>query len=161
MIPTPTAQDCEQSRSAGYSGPNHHTGTTLTDFARMWPTPQARDYRIGYRPGSGAPGRVGSAPLNDVVRLWPTPTARDGASGPGHAETAQGSPNLRTAVTSWPTPTARLGTRRGPQAKRYYERRHGSELDDAVAASGVSGSLNPLWVEWLMGFPTGWTDCEP
>jgi hypothetical protein len=20
--------------------------------------------------------------------------------------------------------------------------------------------LNPTWVEWLMGFPLGWTDCE-
>jgi hypothetical protein len=25
----------------------------------------------------------------------------------------------------------------------------------------VGGSLNPAWVEWLMGFPIGWTDCEP
>ena len=23
------------------------------------------------------------------------------------------------------------------------------------------GPLNPAWVEWLMGFPTGWTDCTP
>ena len=22
------------------------------------------------------------------------------------------------------------------------------------------GSLNPTWVEWLMGFPVGWTDLE-
>jgi hypothetical protein len=22
----------------------------------------------------------------------------------------------------------------------------------------VSGALNPQWVEWLMGFPDGWTD---
>ena len=24
----------------------------------------------------------------------------------------------------------------------------------------VSGQLNPTWVEWLMGFPLGWTDLE-
>jgi hypothetical protein len=24
----------------------------------------------------------------------------------------------------------------------------------------VPGSLNPTWVEWLMGFPLGWTVCE-
>ena len=23
----------------------------------------------------------------------------------------------------------------------------------------VGGSLNPTWVEWLMGWPLGWTDC--
>lgn len=22
----------------------------------------------------------------------------------------------------------------------------------------VAGQLNPMWVEWLMGFPQGWTD---
>lgn len=24
----------------------------------------------------------------------------------------------------------------------------------------VSGQLNPTWVEWLMGYPEGWTDLE-
>jgi hypothetical protein len=23
-----------------------------------------------------------------------------------------------------------------------------------------SGTLNPTWIEWLMGFPLGWTDCD-
>jgi hypothetical protein len=25
----------------------------------------------------------------------------------------------------------------------------------------AGGKLNPTWVEWLMGWPIGWTDCEP
>lgn len=25
---------------------------------------------------------------------------------------------------------------------------------------GFTGPLNPEWVEWLMGFPQGWTDCD-
>ena len=25
-------------------------------------------------------------------------------------------------------------------------------------AAQVGGQLNPTWVEWLMGFPIGWTD---
>ena len=23
----------------------------------------------------------------------------------------------------------------------------------------IGGPLNPQWVEWLMGYPVGWTDC--
>ena len=39
----------------------------------------------------------------------------------------------------------------------FLERRQGtSQLPDAVG-----GQLNPTWVEWLMGFPIGWTDLEP
>jgi hypothetical protein len=26
-------------------------------------------------------------------------------------------------------------------------------------ATVTTGSLNPTWVEWLMGYPAGWTDC--
>ena len=25
----------------------------------------------------------------------------------------------------------------------------------------VGGNLNPMWVEWLMGYPTGYTDLKP
>jgi hypothetical protein len=25
---------------------------------------------------------------------------------------------------------------------------------------GITGQLNPQWVEWLMGLPIGWTDLE-
>jgi len=24
----------------------------------------------------------------------------------------------------------------------------------------VGGTLSPMWVEWLMGWPVGWTDCD-
>ena len=27
--------------------------------------------------------------------------------------------------------------------------------------AGNGGQLNPTWVEWLMGFPPGWTDLNP
>ena len=28
-------------------------------------------------------------------------------------------------------------------------------------ASKTGGKLNPTWVEWLMGWPLGWTDLKP
>jgi hypothetical protein len=37
--------------------------------------------------------------------------------------------------------------------------RSSDRLDHAVMASD-GGHLNPQWVEWLMGFPIGWTDLK-
>lgn len=31
----------------------------------------------------------------------------------------------------------------------------------ATGSLGTPGPLNPTWTEWLMGWPPGWTDCEP
>jgi hypothetical protein len=56
----------------------------------------------------------------------------------------------------WPTPTASDSwtlTLKSSQIKEGS--RHSVTLP--VAAGG---QLNPTWVEWLMGFPTGWTDLE-
>lgn len=70
--------------------------------------------------------------------LWPTPHANC-HTGAGHA--AQGGMNIQTAVQLFPTPTA--NRRDGLQS-------HGVNV--------ITGSLNPRWVEWLMGYPDGWTD---
>ena len=37
---------------------------------------------------------------------------------------------------------------------------HNGLLGRVVNPSPQSGSLNPNWVEWLMGYPAGWTDLE-
>lgn len=52
-------------------------------------------------------GLANMAPTLRPTTLVPTPTARDATSGPGRADSAQGSPNLRTAVGLLPTPTSR------------------------------------------------------
>jgi hypothetical protein len=31
----------------------------------------------------------------------------------------------------------------------------------AAQSSPATGRLNPEWVEWLMGWPIGWTDLKP
>ena len=33
--------------------------------------------------------------------------------------------------------------------------------NEAGLRVAVGGQLNPTWVEWLMGFPLGWTDLGP
>jgi hypothetical protein len=59
----------------------------------------------------------------------------------------------------WPTPTARDG--KGASGHKSLARRMADLTYRAQIVSGVtSGSLNPTWVEWLMGFPSGWTNLE-
>ena len=39
--------------------------------------------------------------------------------------------------------------------------RRGQLTDPAMGVLPPGGKLNPTWVEWLMGWPTGWTDLKP
>jgi hypothetical protein len=36
----------------------------------------------------------------------------------------------------------------------------GQREERKAMQAGNGGKLNPTWVEWLMGFPTGWTDLK-
>ena len=70
----------------------------------------------------------------------------------------------------WPTPTTReyKGARSQEAMKKSGRNPMTNTLSDAVEAHSnyqtpkgkLAGSLNPTWVEWLMGFPTGWTDLK-
>jgi hypothetical protein len=53
-----------------------------------------------------------------------------------------------------PTPASR--DYRSPNKKPYSDRGGGKKGEQLPNAIG--GSLNPTWVEWLMGYPLGWTD---
>ena len=56
----------------------------------------------------------------------------------------------------WPTPTAADAyTHALKSSQQTPGSRHSLNLPSAAG-----GQLNPTWVEWLMGFPTGWTDLE-
>lgn len=65
-----------------------------------------------------------------------------------------------TDLQSWPTPTA-MDAKRW-LAKRYRKDATGTRsmlLSQKVNyLAGGAGPLNPEWVEWLMGFPIGWTE---
>jgi len=93
--------------------------------------------------------------VEDVIR-WPTPRASDSERG-GRGELlhmAKGANTPRGPL--WPTPRCNLVT----QATDKGAGRDDSRLEDAIASTGARGQLNPTWVEWLMGFPLGWTDLK-
>jgi hypothetical protein len=49
-----------------------------------------------------------------------------------------------------PTPTVQDAKNNGAQAQQERNMRPLNAV--------IGGSLNPEWVEWLMGWPGGWTD---
>ena len=57
----------------------------------------------------------------------------------------------------WPTPTARDW--RSDKGKQTDQELYGTRGRPLPRVAG--GMLNPTWVEWLMGFPAGWTELEP
>ena len=65
-------------------------------------------------------------------------------------------PNLETVVgrRMWPTPMAHDGKDCGSSPSQA-----GRNSPTLPVAAG--GKLNPTWVEWLMGWPIGWTDLQP
>jgi len=58
--------------------------------------------------------------------------------------------NLRTAVSRFPTPTVNDSKNNNPPSQAL---RNTPPLNVVVG-----GNMNPAWVEWLMGWPLGWTD---
>ena len=119
------------------------------EFSATWPMSGMTRSGIAYRRRPSAP-RI----FEPESSFWPTPVAD------GDRETvyAQGGIPLGVAARRWPTPTARDSrTLRGAQDRK---RDGGPSLAQTMLNDGHSdGRLNPTWVEWLMGFPTGWTDC--
>jgi hypothetical protein len=71
--------------------------------------------------------------------LWLTPTVQDcKTDGP-------------KAIQAW-VDAAKEGKRPKTSAQRLR--------NQVVFITGKYGHLNPVWIEWLMGWPAGWTGCE-
>lgn len=94
--------------------------------------------------------------------LWPTPRSCTAMAAENIQNRAKDKfPNLESVVarTLWPTPTTRdhKGGRK-PDTLEASGRGETNSLNDAVTIRDQHGALNPEWVEWLQGFPLGWTN---
>ena len=136
----------------------------------LWPTPQAtqdgrtpEQYDAARRRGyekrkakgtslGGPSGKTGQ--LAVAVQRRPALRAQDGPHGPARGSLGD--------VVRWPTPASNNGTGcatglaggSGNRLKLY--KMLGKEEGKKLGCQ----SLNPYWVEWLMGFPLGWTDLD-
>ena len=130
----------------------------LETFSETWPRSGTMRNGTAYLLPPLAPltGGTGSG-------SWPTPTTRDhkdGAATPWLLEHTKSL--LGRAVHLWPTPQANDNRDRGNFSSGAVMRRQekGKQLYLSQTVSESTGALNPTWVEWLMGFPLGWTDLD-
>lgn len=117
------------------------------ETVKMWPTPKA-----SVRGDCSSERRRRTPDLSAAVKMYNTPTAQDAKN-----STLPKSQIKRDSLVGdvmrgmFATPQAR--DYRTGQASRWLDKEHRSRnLNDQCG-----GQLNPYWVEWLMGFPTGWT----
>jgi hypothetical protein len=132
---------------------------TLDGGSSLWRTPTASDsHGHQYQYSRGNHGQMTPTLVGQVKGMFPTPIARDSRSfkGARRSKNAQGSEPLAVVVQTWPTPGATAWHSTGNRAKVRENASSDEEFHQMTA--GNFGQLNPEWVEWLMGFPPGWTD---
>lgn len=150
--PATGESDCSSWPTATVSRGEYTSETTgerkpkLNIAARNWSTPAAR---LGDRRGAQAkrhedPGRHNAMNLDDQVAAWPTPAARDWRS--DHAQKSD-----EELYGSKGAPLPRVA------ACRFYA--PAQPTPGGPISSPERRTLNPLFVEWLMDWPIGWTDC--
>jgi len=112
----------------------------------LWPTPTTQD-----NPQIKGKDKRGTT-LGGAVRMWPTPTVACATGG----QTSRGGNRknellLAGAATAFPTPKSR-------DWKGKSQRGNYGNTTDCLPNAVHGGQLNPTWVEWLIGWPLGWTD---
>ena len=146
----------KQGHRKGRKRPSNLREQVCPETNKLWATPAAAD-------AVGSTGGGQGKSLRTDVRMWPTPTTRDykGASGKGRQE-RKGNPadTLPNAVAMWPTPTANEDAAGTPNGKMQKMLGNHPEIRGASPEEWKRGALNPTWVEWLMGYPKGWTELE-
>lgn len=146
---------------------------TCDDESGLLPTPTGTSYGTtnnGQR-GDGSTYRTAGTPsLETMARkgLWPTPRASDAHFGVSLTDAVRadgGTGRIRgeqklSARAHWPTPTAVTHRQGTPRMADWGGSGSRAKLDQLTSREESRGALNPTWVEWLMGFPLGWTVCE-
>ena len=158
---------------------------TLVDEVKMFPTPRARDWKDGYTVPPSVKNGTRAHTLGTFIAekeiMWPTPTTK----GYGHASMGQTMifrKKVEAGEMTEQQAEQMLGcTLRPPRMEKWnYPKKEmfptPSANEDAAGRPGgkmqkmlgnhpsvrdqSSGTLNPTWVEWLMGYPTGYTDLD-
>ena len=142
----------------------------------MFPTPRSCSAMASTITPESAWDEKRNPNLETIVgrRMFPTPNAWDGKRGPRseeHLRTKKAQITLVTAVAhlereNFPTPCAtdyKGAGQTGLLRDRldYAAERGATKSKTFTPPTIPGGQLNPNWVEWLMGWPIGFTDLKP
>lgn len=142
---------------------------------RSWPTPRAEDSEStgAHRgePDTESPAKVarGAGSLargNEFVRplgiqvLWPTPTSGD-AKDAGSRNVAGSLAHAGVSLTDAVRGDGGRGRCRPPAASDEKGSAAPGQRRGQLSETVAGLKLSPDWVEWLMGWPVGWSSLEP
>jgi len=123
---------------------------------KFWPTPRSQDAKHGSCTDYELSRDKGKDLLHVAVERAKADDAMDRTR---RKVNSRGEPKLSAEVKLWPTPKC-SDSRHAKFRHLNAEDNHWKDnLGEVVSAEVNGGSLNPTWVEWLMGWPLGWTDC--
>lgn len=158
-LPTPTAKLGDARRgmpSAETAALRMGQGRrNLDDALALLPTPTANDY------GTTNNGKRGDGSTMARRGLIPTPTASD-ANSSGSRNTATSKAHPGVSLTDWARGDG--GTGRLLPTPQAQDHRNCADYSDGSRGHSPQlrrlgrGRLNHHFVEWMMGFPEGWTD---
>jgi hypothetical protein len=164
LLPTPLASDVDRPRRSPGSIARGG-GPKLMDVLLPTPTARLGDTKTGRGMPSPETAKMrwaqGRRNLDDWAALLPTPTASD-ANGSGSRNTATSKAHAGLSLNDW----ARGDGGRGRLLPTPQAEDHRNCADYSDRSRGHSpqlrhlgrGRLNPRFVEWMMGYPPGFTD---
>jgi hypothetical protein len=132
---------------------NNGAGTPLAIAAKQWPTPTAADSRASGGMYATTGSHAFGVTLTDAtvrLQMWPTPTAAEGVKIGSAANYGQIGLSNHPAIVGLP---------QRPPGQKSRRSRQAPTAPTGATTSRSGRILNPLFVEALMGWPIGWTDC--
>ena len=133
---------------------------TRENDSGLWATPNTMDHlpqrspealhklATGHRKGRTRPSNLREQVDPMTIAMWPTPRASDVEGGiVKNVELENGFFSRKN----------KEGVRWGVKLRDAVNHAHNLSMSKTTQ---TGGRLNPKWVEWLMGYPTEWTDLK-
>lgn len=166
--PTATAGTPDAIVTTG-AGRGERTNPTLAYAIQSWPTPRTitGGAESGERKQALGREESGGGDLQAAAIQWQTPAAHQFPTRRQVGQATREELLLPAQAQAWATPTARdhkdgsCDLSRNPINGLLGRQVLAATGPASTSDTGPRRQLNPAFVDWLMGWPPGWSACEP